>query len=350
MNSLLVKNSPRKAVMRDTNTKKVSKRCSENFLGCIDGSRSFTCSTTSGPGRSLYIPSGQADLLESKIKGGGLRKKKKGVVFYSPRHDKSYSSRQSHTGIEADLTFSRTTSNPKSENSLLASGAKMEFIAQTRLHKSNIGFDGLCWGEYLDENEEVEIDVNGFRTGFVVSEFDSGFTPLNQTLMYNAVENGLPGDRMYHDKLEESQVEKHLELVRRIGHTKRRMALIAELGRHSSTLANFLYCVSRDILYVTDTDTLVDYRSIDGHARGAQFLRDGVSDLSKRIAELQFSTVSEKTTHLIEKSVRSFLFGIFDDDLDESDVDEAIAKLNVANCVQEVLRKQEKGVGLPNIS
>lgn len=352
MDLLKIKNTPRPSIIIGVNREKVSPDLERELLACVNGTRELVCTVASGPGRSIYAPPTQDGLPGIKMKGaGGLKRRSRSSLgFYSPQPGTSYSSEVSHMALDPALNFVLVQSRPKALNSLLAKGARMEYVAQTRLHEHDIGFDGLCWGEFLGENGEGERDVNGYQTGFIISEHDLSYEPLSRVLAHEVDGNGHLGERLHHDTLKPEKLDLHFGIVRRLGEVKKRMSLDAELARHSSTLSNFLYSVERDHLIVTDTDTLLDCREMNPEARGSQFLRDSVSDLMKRIKELQFADHSEKTPLIIRQVIVEFLTGLFGDSVKKEAINAAVDELNIPTRIQKVASSLKASKTSANIS
>lgn len=324
MKRLEGQNSPQAVCLKEMNPKKISEHEAALLLELVNGTRSFVCSTVSGAGRSLYLPPFAEIPFALKIKGGGgLRTKAKGLEFYSPCHETAFGGTVNHVSLTPSLEFRAVSSKPKALNSLRAQGAQMEFTAQSRLHEKDLGFDGICWGEFETK------DLYENPTGFCISEHDPSYVPLENILKYQ--EPDRPGYKklLRHDLLPEADRDFHLHMVERLGAVKRKMAQQAEIGRHSSTLGNFLYSPEKDHLQVTDTDTTVDYRALATDAHGSQFLRDSVSDTMKRVEELRFSSGSATSAEIAENVLHKFLVGLFADSVKPVEIRRAIMSLGI---------------------
>lgn len=329
MELIKAKNSPRPANIGEINAEKLSPDEERHLLEIVNGTREFTCSVLSGRGRSLYLP-------KRKIKGaGGLESTARdGLVFYSPQPDAPFTPAIKHISLTPNLRFSNADARPKAFNSLRLEAAQMEFRAQTRLRVHEIGFDGLCWGNFLDEDGSNEVDLNGYETGFSVTEHDPDYIPLNRILTRYYCEESSLGARKHQDILSDEEVDRHFNFVERVGRLKRKMAVDAELAQHSSTLDNFLYSEEADDLLVTDTDTVADYREMEEFERGSQFLRDSVSDFLKRISELQFVKFSEKVVLITETVAFQFLKGLFGDSVGANEIHATVQELDIPNYVR----------------
>ncbi len=332
MSLIQAQNISRPARIRESNAEEVSEEQARYLLDLISGTREFACSTLSGRGRTLYLPEPDLDLPALKVKGaGGLQSSSgEGLEFYSPQPNEHFVPEIKHIGLTPDLTFFHNHSKPKAYNSLRVEAAEMEFVAQTRLHISTIGFNALLWGEFLDERQNKEVDANGYRTGFSVMRHDVLYRPLSTILTnYGDSESSLRV-RKCHDTLDNDELDTHYDLVQRIGRIKRKMATHAGLGRHSSTADNFLYNQKSDHLVVSDTDTVVDYRTMETPmAYGSQFLRDAVCDLAKRVAELNFIQHSTAASAIVKEVALSFLTGLFDDSVRQEDIRLAVEELGI---------------------
>lgn len=329
---LEAKNVARSARIREANSAKLSAEQQQYLLEIVDGTRSFLCSTLSGRGRTLYVPGSDFGIPTLKMKGaGGLeRATDESLRFHSPQPNELFTPEITHVGLTPSLTFFENQAKPKAYNSLRIEAARMEFRAQMRLHKNLIGFDGLIWGEFLSEQDIPEVDANGYGTGFSIMEHDLAYRPLSTILTHYGDSQDSLRVHKSHDTLDAVELDTHFGFVERIGAIKRSMAMNAELGSHSSTADNFLYNKEEDRLLITDTDTVVDYREMESpFARGSQFLRDSVSDLSKRISEMHFIKHTDAVTKIVREVALAFLHGLFGDSVTPADVRDAVSDLGI---------------------
>ena len=237
-----------------------------------------------------------------------------------------------HAIIDPDLNVNWKSGNRNTFNSLRATAARTEYRCQSALAKANIGFPPLLAGSFLDKSNRSKLDLFGFETGAVFSQFDQAFSPLAYYVHHFSAPGigwfkPLKGHILDENRSFIDSILYYLTLIEQVAALKQKCFAVARVGRHACHYGNILY---KDLgngegeLFVSDTDSCILFDDLKSEFWGPQLLRDIGSDLFRMVKDFMIRNPLNHTFNRMfdyeYKPFEAFLRGTFGGLLPEASI------------------------------